>query len=258
MKTPASYSANYRRSEGTHRFTTVDGVPVTAVTAADWDGFVGQLEDLPRTNGYIVTPELMTATGELSEIRSQQSQIRRRLETVWDISRRHPDALVLLGSPTFDEGDLVRNSLIAIRNGRNRGFIDKQGQLWPEEEAVFSTEQRRQAKLLHRRHGALVCSDLIDASIGTLSDSAGLPLKTRTLLVSSQWAAPRSEKLGIQPTTSYEERFGGALTTTMDSLFARHPHLEEVIMVDRSEEGSGDIPFTAQFARNKETALEAS
>lgn len=243
-----SVSADYRRRAGTHYFSTVDGVPVAAISAPNWEDFTGELEALPEASGYVLTPELMTATGNLADIPQKFPEIDARVAAVRSISHRHPDATVLLGTPTLDSNGRIRNSLAVIQDGKVGGYIDKRGLMWPEEERLFSAPHRQQARLRSLGHSALICSDMINASVvAPPSRNALLTSDTKTLLVGSNWAIPRSEDFCTPD--SYEERFGGALTTTVDRLFLGHPNLEEVIMADRAVEGSGKAPFTAHFRR---------
>ena len=245
------FTAQYERSVGLHNFTTVDSTPVAAVAVPTWEEFQQTLVDLPPTKGYVISPELITSPGYLTEIENRATEIQERTDEIQALSKQQPDALILLGTATFDrDNSLVRNSLAVISDGETRGYIDKRGGMLPLENQIFSKQPRQQATLLSAGHTALICSDIIWAMSFGRSDrkkNDWIPPHVETLLVSSCWAVPQSE--GPTSPSLNEERFKDALERTIRKLFERYHNLKEVVMVDRVIPDSQVEPYTAQFRR---------
>lgn len=244
------YASDYRPEAGEHVFTTSDSVRVTAIAHPTWERFRDTAVNLPPTEGYIISPELITSIYPLDQIRDYYAQIIERVETVTELSEQHPKALILLGTATVDEEGVMRNSLAAISQGRVEGYIDKRGILSFSEAEVFSTKRREQATLLSLGHSALVCSDIMSVGWrrGLVSST------TETLLISSCWAVPQFETPNAP--TSHEERFKKPLETTVSGLFRALPRLREVIIVDRAlitdETDVKVTQFTGHFSRVKD------
>lgn len=258
MSLETAFEADYHREYGVHQFTTTDGTIVTSLSHPSWEEFEEELCDLSSVNGYVLSPELITLPSSLDLIHAAREKIERRVETVRELSQDHPEALILLGSATFDEAEIVRNSLVVIRNGAVEGFIDKkQATLFSEERRVFSREPRPQANLMATDHGAMLCSDIFGAASaayfrkessrsvnnGILADNV------KTLIFSSCWAIKHAPEIFSQP-LSDEEHFRYALEDRLAALFSGYPALEEVVTADRvvgTVKTKG--PFNAHFKR---------
>jgi hypothetical protein len=241
------FEARYDRSIGVHDYMTQDGTAVTAVAQPNWETFVNAFRDLSPTEGYIISPELITAPADLADIKGQQTEIEDRVETMREMSVAQPDATILLGTPSRDNKGLLRNSLVVIRNGNLDGHIDKQGPMWPDEAELFSRRVRPQATLIGAGHAAVICSDMITASVLGPALYSPAHSNTETMLVSSMWAIPRLK--GPDTPAAHEVRFKTALEKTVGMLMLIRPNLREVIMVDRAVQGSTVQPFSAHFKR---------
>lgn len=210
------------------------------------------MRELSPATGYVLSPELITAPYALQAVRSRMTEVQQRIDTVKKLSEDHPEASILLGTPTLGDDGLMRNSLAVISQGRINGHIDKRGVMSAAEEREF-TRQVRPQTALRTGHAALICSDIIAAAAygrATEShtfDNGWLRPDTTTLLVSSCWAVPQFRTASTP--ASDEERFGGALKRTIGNLFSGYPNLEEIIVVDRALPFSSAGPYTGQFSR---------
>jgi len=247
-----NYSVDYKRSPGNYEFITKDGTPVLAMAFPDWDGFSKSLSSCHEDNsGYIISPELITMPSSLDEIRMNMDTINDRIREVQDLSKNVPNSLILLGTPTLDGNDELRNSLAVIKDGQINGYIDKRGAMWPDEEKEFSSNLREQSKLKSLGHTALICSDLVTAMAYGCEDETSrgdwIPSDAETLFVSSCWAIPQYN--GINTPKSYEDRFKGGLEKVVSSIFSDYSNLKEVIMVDREAPKKLVDPYIAHFKR---------
>ena len=246
------FQIHYERTHGEHHTDTFECVPVTALSFLEWEGYVDALRALPRQDGYIISSELVTAPSAPHGVVRDRDQIESRIEEVVDISKRHPHALLLLGTPTFDEYGIVRNSLVHISNGGIVGYTDKVDlmSLCPDEAKVFSEIPREPAQLLRGRHGAIICANLITALLDAryhLADYSLVHPATSTLLVSSRWATPNPLK--THSPEDDEQRYRQQLERVIRGLFMAFPNLLEIIMVDASPDTSVTKPYNVHCLR---------
>jgi hypothetical protein len=249
--------AEYRRYHGVHEFELNDGTTVTSLSFPSWEEYIMALSHLPPTEGYIVSPELITSTVDFPEILSMQEQIDDRVEQVRVISENHPKATLILGAATVDGKGTRRNSLIVINSGSIGGSIDKRGIMWPMEGAVFERSLRPQAPLRKVGHAALICGDIQSAAAwGRVQGNPQFKLlepNSEVVLVGSCWAYPVAEYFpGMRPsgTGVGDGRYKPPLETVIRRLFSAFPLLKDVVMSDRTIPGvSGTPPYNAHFKR---------
>lgn len=254
MLETSKYSTEYKRGADKYDFTTVDNTPVTALSFNTWEDYYESLKTSAfPDSGYVVSPELITLPPVINGPRGQLlMKIQERVLMVREISLKSPNSLFLLGTPTIDDSAVVRNSLVAIKDGGITGYIDKRVLMWPDEMAEFSTKPRTQAGLLKIGHAALICSDIISAIspyelCDTKMQNKLLFADTSTLIASCCWAVSRGENEFTNK--NQEERFGGALEYTVGKLFEEYKNLKDIIIVDRSMPISTVESYTAQFKR---------
>lgn len=254
------FTSDYRRESGIHDFYAHDGTAVTSLSAANWEEFSDLLASTEPRSGYYITPELITTPLPLEEIPDSLPLAGERVEAVVSLSRQHPDATILLGTPSVDDAGTVRNSLAVIKDGELRGHIDKRGTMWPEESRLFSRELRSQNPLINVGHAVVICSDVVSTYMAAdrPDSSRRLPETVNTLLVSSTWAIPRSEAFGVASPHPPEERFRGTLERAVTSLFKAYPSLSRVIFTDRTPQGGTTRPFNAQFEHAPERTEEVT
>jgi hypothetical protein len=249
MAKPISCEIDYKRSPGLHRFDLVDGTPLDAIAVSTWEEFERIFTELEPTNGYIISPELITSPVPIDQIKKMRATIEERIKLTQELALNHPEALVLLGSASFNEEGIARNSLVVIGNGEIKGHIDKRAVVGEEEFIHFSREPRPQATLLHLGHSALICSDLISAFVQSrypyrVKHSLIHPAAT-SLIVSSCWATPQ-DKSKLAPPLE-DQRFKVPLERIVKGLLANHPNLREVIIVDRQGPVKTIPPYTGHF-----------
>ena len=248
------YEAHYDRDPGVYHYSTEGGMPVYALALPTWEELEQSLGELSPMNGYVVTPELITLPVAVEEIDGMAREIEDRIAKTIELSQLHPDATILLGTPTIDEAGVIRNSLAIVSRGELVGYIDKRGIAWEEEARVFSRSPRSQASL-EAGYAALICSDIITAAAcgrftKAQTDSRNLlGAEAKTLVVSSCWAVPRYEDLFVSATD--ERRYSEALERSVSDLFMAYPELQEVIMVDRATTDSSVLPYTGHFKRTQ-------
>lgn len=242
------------REHGVHRFESHDGVPVTSISAPTWEEFEAALSSLPETEGYIVSPELITSPSRLEDIHSMQDEIGRRQQRVAELSNNFPWGSIVLGTATFEPGS-VYNSAVRYRQGSILGQYNKQHFATSQEGQIFSRASSETDVFDRDSHSLIICSDLIlaGARAGRLfkspNSNGSLPSLvepgTKTLLVSSCWGTP----LPGMSLDQLDEQAGRTLNRCAEALLNGVPGLEKIIVTDRAIPETGLAPFNAVFEK---------
>ncbi len=251
----------FERQHGVHQFTTYDGMPVTGISVPTWEEFEATLDALPTTDGYIVSPELITSPVPLEQIAYMQDAVDNRSTWVRDMSRRHPWARIVLGTAVFDEWDVrPTNSTVAYMSGEEVGRYDKQGASWGEGEYLrIGFNSPSTGVFANQHHRQLICSDLIsaaaysgvaagdDAHDSTISKRDKLiPANGQVAIVSSCWGVPPFSDMPAEET---DKRCANVLEQSLAEIFRYRPYLVEVIMIDRAIPEVGIQPFNLHARR---------
>ncbi len=252
----SNFEVDYRRTHGVHEFEMADGMPVTVLSAPTWEAYANMLVDLPDTQGYIVSPELMTSPVPLDQAANMPAQIAMRAEVVRELSRNHPYARLLLGTARFTEASKKPfNGVAAYMHGQEIGWQGKQFGVLGEWE-YFEPARSQTRAFDIATHGLLICAELMRAGARGQRNSPSkgyaeraaesIPPSVRSLVVVSCWGVP-SEPLGPVP-DSPEERYKQALERSAEAIFSNYL-IDEIIVADRAIVGHGVEPFNAHFKR---------
>lgn len=251
----------FERSHDVHVFRAMDGMEITGISVPSWEEFEATLADLPLTDGYITSPELITSPVTLDEIPGMRSVIEERTEWVREESRRHPMARILLGTATFGPGgQMPRNSVVAFVDGQEVGRQHKIQGSWGENKFFQSSgdSEENGVAVDITGHRLLICFDLIEAansaSATTRPLSEGvraranriIPSSARTIIAVSCWGVPPLDGLNQDQT---ETICASALNRSAHGVFLHFPRLEEIIIVDRAIPEVGTRPFNAHIKR---------
>jgi hypothetical protein len=246
----------YRREHGVHAFETHAGTSVTAVSAPSWQETLGALQDMPETDGYIMTPELITCAGvSLNELADAQTTVVERTAQAQEVSTKHPKAVFGLGTVAYAALG-VTNRLAFIQNGEPVSAIDKSYLTYGEMPYFLpmGTDAKRWSNNAAVRFA--ICSEMIGVWLGTdrrtgarVKESNVLDDATETLLASTCWAVPMAKNMEQFILISDEERYTGQLQSVVGGIFTSHPNLQEVIMTDRRPHGGTVEPLNAHFRR---------
>ncbi len=260
-----SISVRYVREHGVHQFQAANGTQVTGISEPSWEAFETALDELPvNTDGYIVTPELMTSPVPLDQVAGMQASIEERTEWVREVSVRHPWARILLGTATFDPAEeLPRSSVLAFCDGKEIGRQHKIGAVRGEHEHFhndWDIEKPDTAVDINSQR-LLICSDMAAAAtIGFLAEKPDfafmrerkdriIPPAARTLIAVNCWAIPRSQReITVSPRV-IEKVCQELLNGSVRKIFDSFPALKEIITVDRAIPELGTRPFNAHFKR---------
>ena len=255
------FAADYRRSHDVHSFVTHEGSLVTAVSAPDWDSFSDMLENLPPTQGYIVSPELITCTDmPMAALADMHDIVAERTEHVRTISHAHPQAVIALGNVACTTQGFM-NQLEIIRGGTTVAAIHKTA-FTDDELEVFAPGSHDGERWTHHPTVQLaLCHELIRVALNRGAPNDKLLEKYRTnalneqavsLLVSSCFAVPmssRAESVYSQYAKPDEERYRGQLETAVGYVFAAYPNLQDIIMTDRRPSQGTIEPLNVHFRR---------
>lgn len=258
-------SIRYVREHGVHQFRVANGMEVTGISEPTWEAFEKALDNLSqKTDGYIVTPELMTSPVPLDQVAGMQATIEARTEWVRDISSRYPWARILLGTATFDrKEELPRSSVLAFFGGKEIGRQHKIGAAQDEGEYFhydWNIEKPDTAlDIDHQR--LLICSDMAEAAgaakiasqpnFGHRQERADRIISptARTLIAVSCWVILKSEREVTASPRAIENVCQESLDGVTRTIFALYPRLRELIIVDRAIPELGTRPFNAHFKR---------
>ncbi len=257
-------SVRYVREHGVHQFRAANGMQVTGISEPTWEDFEAVLDGLPPTDGYIISPELITSPVPLDQVAGMQKTIEDRTEWVREISERHPWARVLLGTATFDPVEkLPRSSVLAFSGGKEIGRQHKISAVRGEHE-LFHNDwdiEKPDTAVDNDSQRLLICSDMAAAAtIGFLAekpDYAAISERkdriispaARTLIAVNCWAVPISEREITVSPRAIESACQGLLDDTTRKIFDSFPGLKEIITVDRAIPDLGTRPFNAHFKR---------
>lgn len=251
-----TFLADYRREHGVHSFEMQDGSPVTAVSAESWQQLAEQLPTIPD-HGYVMTPELITSAHmELDEIHGSRDVIQGRTELVLAESQHRPNATIALGTTAYTHLGLT-NRLSFVRGGEIIGAIDKNF-LTDDEKPVFARgpqEGRRWSDNPNAQFA--ICSEIIRVALNRGREQGDLSMRNRSnalaratisLLVSSCWSVPMSKNQNMSLLPD-EERYRGQLEDIIGLVFGAYPKLQDIIVTDRTPEGSTVRPCNSHFQR---------
>lgn len=224
----------FEREYGVRVTETPNGETLTAISQPDWPATRAALERLGRNvTGFIVTPELITtAEVPLPALAANRPLIESRIEEAKEVSRRMPDAVLLLGSAALRQTDgTIYNAVLFLQDGNEVGRTSKVSPLGKAERqflpALSPPEVRKPVPHLMN----IICSDLI----------APPPIdpNVNTLVVSGCWGVPAGYK-GVPASPDAQHlKYIGTLT---DGLFQVNPALQTIVMTDRG-------PFATPAAR---------
>ena len=246
---------------GVHRYQFGNEM-VVAVSAQTWADFTDSLSKVAADDRLVVSPELMTFTGQpLDELMDTRQIIENRVEELKEASKEHPQALFLLGTPTFPPKGKPRNSVLFIKNGREVGQTNKRSGATQTERENFDLLAEEQAVLVPGTNiGILICADLPTITIFRSDNEDDLlrllgrenfigktPTfihpKARSLLVVSCWGVGGNRdfmRLG-EANTYYLAQLRGVVAHIMRV----YPQIEEVLQVDRTPlMEKDDLPYT--------------
>ncbi len=257
-------SIRYVREHGVHQFGAVNGVEVTGISVPTWEDFETALDELPPTDGYIVSPELITSPVPLDQVAGMQKTIEERTEWVRDISARHRWARILLGTATFDPvEELPRNSVLSLFGGNEIGRQHKIGAAQGEGTYFhydWNLEKPGRALDIDSQR-LLICADMAEAAgaavlasqpnFGHRRERADriIPPAARTIIAVNCWAVPISDRRITASPRVIENVCQKSLDGVTRTIFASFPALRELIMVDRAIPELGTRPFNAHFKR---------
>jgi len=269
---PFEETSNF--DNGVYRYHLGDEM-ITAISAQTWAGFTSFLSRTTSEDKFIVSPELMTFTGQpLGEVDQTREIIGVRVGEIKEASKNYSQTLYLLGTPTFPPRGKPRNSVLFIKNGREVGQTNKRSGATPAEREHFDLLVEEPAALVPETDiGILICADLPTASIfGLKNEEEILRLigresfigknptfihpKARNLLVVSCWGVGGNRDL-MRPGEA-NAYYLAQLRGVVAHIMRMYPQIEEVLHVDqvplmRKE----DLPFTpthpfnALFQRKK-------
>lgn len=249
------------REHGIHQYETLDGMQVTGISAPSWEDCEAALQTLPTTDGYVVTPELITSPVPLDEIASLHAEVLQRIRTVREISQRHLWTRFLLGTALFNEFEpRPTNSVVALMTGREIGRQHKRGASWGEAEHLHVSYDHVDGRAVDKpSHSVLVCAELgAAAALGPpdirqrtharVKADQLIPPETRTIIAMSCWGVPRHE--GDTPEV-VEAICGDVLGHAVTNIFEFYPNVQELIMVDRAIPEIGTQPFNFHAQRRQ-------
>lgn len=255
------FVVDYRRVHGVHEFEMRDGMPVTVLSAPTWEEYEAALTELPDTQGYIVSPEIMTSPVPLDQISSMRIDIKERDEIVREASKKHPYARLLLGTARYPNiyGDDQKpyNGVTAYMQGQEIGWQGKKEGSWGEWEYLRSAAGIESRAFAIPSHGLLVCAELMFAAARGISNNPEegyapqaaemIPPSVESVVMMSCWGVPFEyhEEYPIPP----EDRYRDVLEQGVRMIFECYGRVEEIIVADRAIVGHGVEPFNAHFKR---------
>ncbi len=248
----------YERTHGVHNFTMRDKTLLTAISAPNWPEYIEALESLPDTKGYVVSPELITATGPLELIPRNVDVISSRGHRIEAVSRSMPGVIMLVGTATFGKPKPCV-SVVTYESGLKVGQQDKKITFSKKEKGVFGFDDQQSATLNTIGKSLLICADLIGAA-GNANVAQKYNDKTAqeklerfispaitSLILVSCWGVPHPHH--NEGMMTREERYRGTLERCVVAVMKSCLNLQEIIMVDRAIPASGTQPYNAHFKR---------
>lgn len=163
----AHLKETYNPTHEVHRYRLRGGEVVAAVSAQTWPEFINHLSQIGDDDNLVVSPELMTFTGQpLVEVDSARQLIETRVNEVRERSKKHPNSVFLLGTPTFPETGKPRNSVVYIRGGEIIGCTNKRSAPTYQEREYFDLPAEEPPALVPGTSiGVLICADLATTSL---------------------------------------------------------------------------------------------
>jgi hypothetical protein len=250
--TAVQAEAIFERRHGVHSFTTRGKNPntgvadnVTVVSQPNWNLSLEALKSLRGSRGFVLMGELITLGGDkaqlpddLTELRSQQSEIEKEEKEVKEFSAANPDITIVLGSATFNgasNGNGARpkpnNSLSFFRGGRVAAHTNQQFPAEGVAQDMFSLEQARGGRTVRPDIGGVVGADFAGESRVTEEGDPHAPQAivkfAQTLLVSSGVTLSR-ERLAAEGADPED-----AVRSLATGVFERRGDVNEIIIADR-------------------------
>lgn len=183
----ARAAIDFYRSYGVHNVSTHAGDSITIVSQPDWDTFAESVASLNTQDvgSLVLTPELITSPDITSrDVWAQQRIIEDRVEDIKGLTRRLPDATLLLGTAAFEHTvEKPRNAVLFLKNGQEVGRTYKAEPTVFEEMELYQEARPEEVRKPVAHVASLICSDFLFLR-NHLHNTAG------TITVSSRFAAP--------------------------------------------------------------------
>lgn len=266
---PAQATSALLRKEGTHTFELHNGNTVTGFSYDTWKVFEDTLqrkaEASEKIGSLVLTPELITMGGQPIEmVMSSRPVIKKRINKVKELSTAFPKSTIVLGTPTFESDHKPRNSLLYIQDGQAIGRTHKLPGGSSVEPQVFEQAKSFSDSRALPNYPAILpmlSSDLFvhiwdDNLLGYMfsddtaqvSEQQPSPFtdSVDTLMVSAGWNVP----VANHAWTHDDDYHIKQLEFTAQTLFAKRPQLQDIIVIDR-------LPHLAVPGVGQQTPLNA-
>lgn len=159
---------SYVLEYGVHRFKLSDGTTITGVSSSDWKDYITLLNEIIPKDTVVVSPELITYTGKpFWKIQKSRGEIEEKIQYLTNFSRKFPETIFLLGTPTFtNESEKPRNSIVVVRNSEIIAITNKRSGATPEESENFDMIANEKPLLIPETNIAiLICADMPTATM---------------------------------------------------------------------------------------------
>ena len=246
-------NATYFREYGLHPVKQAQGSGQDYIASfPDWEQTIDALKtDMPK-KGNIITPEYITAPGELSDIRDDIGVISDRVREALDATRRS-DATLYLGTPTmakFPDGQTrVRNSVHTIHKGAIESTVHKTT-LVPAEREFINTPEH-DARTINRGNAVLICAELYAYCMQKDHSLQGKDVKQ--IFAPTAWAHPNdpsSNQISVERAGGEDAYYRQQLEVAVGSYLLHDlPSVQRVVISDRGL--SNLAPYNAVFDRVK-------
>jgi hypothetical protein len=264
----SSLNQEYRLNHGIHHWCLPEG-SLAAVSASTWTDFRELMEQIDERSPFVVSPELITAAEEGSDI-VDPVIIQKRICELQDISQRVPDTTILLGTPSFESRGKPKNSVLYLRDGNVIGQTHKRAPATQWERDNFTFEAEEPPSIIPGTSmGVLICSDLalislydrpsydLNATLRLIGKSNLIGKAPRfihdeaqSLVVVSCWGVGSQFGRGYDPDEYYQFQ----LQCIAASVLRNTEQIRQIVMVDRTSASSGSddfhasIPFNVSFS----------
>lgn len=254
-------SESYNLSYGIYHYSQVEGSPVTSISSPDWDKFYNAIQTIDNDQQLVVSPELITITGSvtLGSGNMVRELVSQRIEDIKQVTVKHPQTTVLLGTPVFNGIDKPTNSVIYIKNGEITGRVNKRtaATKWEKEHFTFIPEEAP-TLIPNTSVGVLICSDLATSSIYLLPGSVEerddilrmtgresllnknptfIHSQARSLVIPSCWGVgSMSHKMeGVDANEYYRLQLRNISARVLQDT----PHIRHIVVTDRAPSPEG-------------------
>lgn len=256
MKTMAqklNFNVDYHREYGTK--TIANGSSADHLASyPNWEETIRALRaDLPQ-NGRILTPELITAPNNFSDIPRSGDLIRRRIEIAKRLTTK-TDAELYLGTPyqphTSSGTPVWHNSVVALKKGHIIGITHKDTLLDAEKKFGLSRPQSQHERSVRNGSAVLICAELYDYPYHA---SPSFKQKAHEIIAPTMWAfaadSSSAYNNAVERAGGYDPYFRGRLESTISAdVLRRLQGVDRVTVVDRGNPTLGVKPYNAVFTR---------